>query len=83
MSKAPGRCDACGDPPGYREVGPVSIPLQWNGRVLCQECYDELAHGKIINQNVNFFGGPLHHGSANQPVEKQWRENAIRQMEDG
>lgn len=69
----PGRCDACRDP----------ATKKWNGRELCDECYDELAHGKITNQNVNFFGGPLSGSTPNGDDDNPYQSNAIRNMEDG
>ena len=64
-------CDACGD----------FAKMKHNGRRLCQECFDELALGKIKNQNISMFGGRctgLHEGE-----ESPWQSNAIRNMEDG
>lgn len=81
MSHKPPKCDACGDPAGIREVGPVDIPLRWKGRVLCQECYDELALGKVKNQNVNLFGG--RQTRPHDLDESPYQANAIRNMEDG
>ena len=77
------KCDACGDHADYVGVGPFATPLQWKGRVLCQECYDELAHGNITNQNVNFFGGPLSGSTPNGDDDNPYQSNAIRNMEDG
>jgi len=63
-------CYACGDPAvavhGKREV--------------CKDCYNELAEGKIANQNVNFFGGRA------TPMEDDggpWQQNAVKDMEGG
>ena len=81
MSDKRAKCAACGDPAGIQEVGPVYIWLQWRGRVLCKECYDELAHGKITNQNVNLFGG--RQTRPHDLDESPYQSNAIRNMEDG
>ena len=67
------RCFACGeildrtDPHGSVGVKPY-----------CVDCYDEVVHGKIRNQNITFFGG----GVATEDDIGPWQENAIRALED-
>ena len=48
------------------------------GRNVCVDCFEELQNGKIVNQNVNFFGGRA------GPMEDDggpWQQNAVRDME--
>ena len=49
----------------------------YEGRRVCEECYDELRFGKIVNQNVSFFGGRSNGRGDSSP----WQENAVRILE--
>jgi hypothetical protein len=62
------RCQCCGDL-AERLMG---------DRSLCRDCYDELSHGIVRNQNVNFFP----RDDIRFDELDQWQENAIRIMED-
>jgi len=62
-------CYACGD----------MARKQFENRPVCQECFDELAHGKIKNQNIHFLGGGRY-----GPLDEDggpWQQNAVREME--
>ena len=62
------RCYACGD---------IADAI-YEKRSVCQECYQELAHGIVVNQNINFFGGI---SARPEDGPGPCQENAIRQME--
>lgn len=69
MNKHSGaRCYACGDPADKR----------FNGKPVCEDCYDELKYGKIKNQNINFIGG---RAAVMEDDGGPWQQNAVREME--
>jgi hypothetical protein len=67
-AKANQRCYSCKD----------EAIKSHKGKNVCLECFNELKHGRVINQNVNFFGGRA------GPMEDDggpWQQNAVRDME--
>ena len=64
------KCSSCGD---------IADRLLGKGVPLCVDCFNELAHGVVRNQNVCFFPpGPIL--QVEEPCPCQ--ENAIRILED-
>jgi hypothetical protein len=65
-------CYACSDP----------ATKKYNKKPVCDECYDELAHGIINNKNIHFFG-PTKKNKIEKEEDDPGQSNAIRIMEDG
>ena len=65
-----GPCHACKD-----VVGKLH---EYEGKLYCRICRNELRDGTVTNQNVTFFGG----GSGGRDDISPWQENAIRNLED-
>jgi len=63
-------CDACEDL-AYK---------MYKGKFYCTECYEEVAKGKIKNQNIHFVGSQ-HMLRDDYDDQHSWQENAIRDME--
>ena len=65
-------CKACGDP----------VTRRFRNDELCEECYDELANGRIRCERANLDssgrGCPLEPSDVSAGA---WQENAIRQLE--
>lgn len=68
------KCSSCGDI--------AACEKKWNGLVKCEECYEELANGRIINigrANLpDIYGGKNGRAEDTSPFE----QNAIRALED-
>lgn len=77
-----GICKSCRDPLDWDDA-PETIPKDTRKlmKTHCWQCALELTTGKVLNQNINFFGGSP---STWDPDEAgPWQENAIRHMEGG
>lgn len=70
MTKQNETCYACGD----------CATKRYEKRPVCQECWDELANGKIKCESVHPYGVGGSHG----PLDEDggpWQQNAVRAME--
>lgn len=73
-------CTACHEQLAEVEEGVVGRAVTGRSGRYCLDCFNELEHGKVRNQNVTFHGGSR--GRIDEDMGS-YRTNAVREMEDG